>query len=81
MGSHDELMAAGGLYPDLFNLQADRYGLRAELTRDRETKTTPEPRPGAVRRSARQLVAAAATTGAAAEVSAVEVEVRAESPG
>ncbi len=26
MGSHDELMAAGGLYRDLFNLQADRYG-------------------------------------------------------
>jgi ATP-binding cassette subfamily B protein len=27
IGSHDELMAAGGLYRDLFNLQADRYGL------------------------------------------------------
>jgi ATP-binding cassette subfamily B protein len=27
LGSHDELMAAGGLYHDLFNLQADRYGL------------------------------------------------------
>jgi ATP-binding cassette, subfamily B, bacterial len=27
MGSHDELMATGGLYRDLFNLQADRYGL------------------------------------------------------
>ena len=27
MGSHDELMAADGLYHDLFNLQADRYGL------------------------------------------------------
>ena len=26
MGSHDELMAADGLYHDLFNLQADRYG-------------------------------------------------------
>jgi ATP-binding cassette subfamily B protein len=26
MGSHDELMAAAGLYHDLFNLQADRYG-------------------------------------------------------
>jgi ATP-binding cassette subfamily B protein len=26
-GSHDELMSAGGLYSDLFNLQADRYGL------------------------------------------------------
>ncbi len=26
IGSHDELMAAGGLYHDLFNLQADRYG-------------------------------------------------------
>ena len=26
MGSHDELMAAEGLYHDLFNLQADRYG-------------------------------------------------------
>jgi ATP-binding cassette subfamily B protein len=26
MGSHDELMAASGLYHDLFNLQADRYG-------------------------------------------------------
>jgi ATP-binding cassette subfamily B protein len=27
MGSHDELMASAGLYHDLFNLQADRYGL------------------------------------------------------
>ena len=26
MGSHDELMAADGLYDDLFTLQADRYG-------------------------------------------------------
>jgi ATP-binding cassette, subfamily B, bacterial len=26
MGTHDELMAAEGLYHDLFNLQADRYG-------------------------------------------------------
>ena len=26
-GTHDELMAAGGLYADLFTLQADRYGL------------------------------------------------------
>lgn len=26
MGSHDELMAGGGLYHDLFELQADRYG-------------------------------------------------------
>jgi len=26
MGPHDELMAAEGLYHDLFNLQADRYG-------------------------------------------------------
>ena len=26
MGSHDELMAAGGLYRDPFNLQAERYG-------------------------------------------------------
>jgi ATP-binding cassette subfamily B protein len=26
MGSHDELMAADGLYHDLFTLQADRYG-------------------------------------------------------
>jgi ATP-binding cassette subfamily B protein len=25
-GSHDQLMAAEGLYHDLFNLQADRYG-------------------------------------------------------
>jgi ATP-binding cassette subfamily B protein len=24
-GSHDELMAAGGHYAELFNLQADRY--------------------------------------------------------
>ena len=29
MGSHDELMAAGGLYHDLFKLQAERYGLTA----------------------------------------------------
>lgn len=28
MGSHDELIAAQGLYHDLFNLQADRYGLK-----------------------------------------------------
>jgi ATP-binding cassette subfamily B protein len=27
MGSHDELMAATGLYRDLFELQASRYGL------------------------------------------------------
>jgi ATP-binding cassette subfamily B protein len=27
MGSHDQLMEAKGLYFDLFNLQADRYGL------------------------------------------------------
>ena len=27
LGSHDELMADRGLYHDLFNLQADRYGL------------------------------------------------------
>ena len=33
MGSHDELMAAGGLYHDLFELQAERYGLTT-LTRD-----------------------------------------------
>jgi ATP-binding cassette subfamily B protein len=26
MGSHEQLMAAGGLYHDLFELQADRYG-------------------------------------------------------
>ena len=26
LGSHDELMAAGGLYHDLFELQAERYG-------------------------------------------------------
>jgi ATP-binding cassette subfamily B protein len=26
MGTHDELMAAEGLYHDLFTLQADRYG-------------------------------------------------------
>ena len=26
-GSHDELMAAGGLYHDLFELQAARYGM------------------------------------------------------
>ena len=26
-GSHDELMAAGGLYHDLFELQATRYGM------------------------------------------------------
>ena len=26
-GSHDELMAVGGLYADLFTLQATRYGL------------------------------------------------------
>jgi ATP-binding cassette subfamily B protein len=30
MGSHDELMAAGALYADLFNIQAERYGLPAE---------------------------------------------------
>ena len=27
IGSHDELMAAGGLYHDLFELQAARYGM------------------------------------------------------
>jgi ATP-binding cassette subfamily B protein len=27
MGSHDELMSRGGLYHDLFTLQAERYGL------------------------------------------------------
>ena len=27
MGSHDQLMAQGGLYRDLFLLQAERYGL------------------------------------------------------
>ncbi len=27
MGSHDELMSTGGLYKDLFTLQADRYGI------------------------------------------------------
>jgi ATP-binding cassette subfamily B protein len=27
IGAHDELMAAGGLYHDLFELQAQRYGL------------------------------------------------------
>jgi ATP-binding cassette, subfamily B, bacterial len=27
LGAHDELMAAGGLYHDLFELQAQRYGL------------------------------------------------------
>jgi ATP-binding cassette, subfamily B, bacterial len=27
MGSHDALMAAQGLYRDLFELQAERYGL------------------------------------------------------
>jgi ATP-binding cassette subfamily B protein len=27
LGSHDELMTAGGLYRDLFTLQAERYGL------------------------------------------------------
>ena len=27
IGSHDELLATGGLYRDLFTLQADRYGL------------------------------------------------------
>jgi ATP-binding cassette subfamily B protein len=27
MGSHDELMAHEGLYHDLFDLQASRYGL------------------------------------------------------
>jgi ATP-binding cassette, subfamily B, bacterial len=27
LGSHDELMALGGLYQDLFELQAERYGL------------------------------------------------------
>ena len=27
MGSHDELMAANGLYHDLFELQAERYGM------------------------------------------------------
>ncbi|WP_040491432.1 ABC transporter ATP-binding protein [Ilumatobacter nonamiensis] len=29
MGSHVDLMRSGGLYHDLFNLQADRYGLRS----------------------------------------------------
>ena len=27
MGPHDQLMAKGGLYHDLFELQAKRYGL------------------------------------------------------
>jgi ABC-type multidrug transport system fused ATPase/permease subunit len=27
IGSHEELLAAGGLYRDLFTLQAERYGL------------------------------------------------------
>ena len=27
MGSHDELMSAGGIYADLFTIQASRYGL------------------------------------------------------
>ena len=27
IGSHDDLMALGGLYCDLFTLQAERYGL------------------------------------------------------
>jgi ATP-binding cassette subfamily B protein len=27
LGSHDELMTTGGLYRDLFTLQAERYGL------------------------------------------------------
>ena len=29
IGAHDELIEQGGLYRDLFNLQADRYGLTA----------------------------------------------------
>ena len=33
LGAHDELMARGGVYRDLFRLQAARYGL-ADDTRD-----------------------------------------------
>jgi ATP-binding cassette subfamily B protein len=38
MGSHDELMAAGALYYDLFNLQAERYGLPVERSTSRATE-------------------------------------------
>jgi ATP-binding cassette, subfamily B, bacterial len=39
LGSHDELMTAGGLYSELFELQADRYGLDREPIQDRRTTT------------------------------------------
>ena len=43
MGSHDELMAPGGLYHDLFKLQAERYGLRTDGVHSRERPTAPAP--------------------------------------
>jgi ATP-binding cassette subfamily B protein len=38
IGTHDELMAAGALYYDLFNLQAERYGLPIERSTSQPTE-------------------------------------------
>ena len=42
MGAHDELMAKGGLYHDLFELQAQRYGLGTFRSRQAQRPRRPE---------------------------------------
>ena len=57
LGSHDELMAAGGLYRDLFELQAERYGVTDVIRRPPGDANTSRHTPcGAVVRRSRSMI-------------------------
>ena len=56
MGTHDELMGADGLYHDLFELQAERYGMTTLIASGRERSRDPYGSRGRQRPDEVQLV-------------------------